>query len=293
MNVAWIAVDWGTSNLRIWAMDAEDHMIDEIRSDQGIASLDALEIEQVFLAHIEPWICENILPVFACGMVGSREGWREAPYDCVPTFAAKKTIRVETISDRIDLRIIAGVKQPEPEDVIRGEETQIAGFLSDQPDFEGSICLPGTHTKWVKVNHRKIINFQTAMTGELYSLLSKQSVLKNSLGSWEDKSFLKAVKDVFYTPERIAVELFGIRAKNLLSADSCGEARLSGTLIGSELAAMQSYWKKNHVHIIGTGQLANLYAEAIQSLNGQATSYQASGLTLKGLIDIKRGIINA
>ena len=287
MMVDWIAVDWGTSNLRIWALDADGNVVAEKRSDEGMGGLEPAAAEGVLLAHIEPWINDRggdkVMPIIACGMVGARQGWQEAPYNTAPTAPIQNAMKVKTKDARIDVRILAGIKQDTPADVMRGEETQIAGFLASRPEFEGVICLPGTHSKWVEIRGGRVMQFQTILTGELFALLSKQSVLRHSLGTWDDRSFTDTLKDTIQAPQNMFSALFSIRARGLLEGDNLGIARLSAGLIGCELAGTTHYWQNRCVVIIGTGALARLYALALQAIGQKTEDYRASDLTLNGL----------
>ena len=107
-------------------------------------------------------------------MAGARQGWIEVPYNdapCAPS-AVNATRAPKTRDPRLDVRIIAGVRQNDPApDVMRGEETQVAGILQQNPAFDGVICMPGTHTKWVRVSKGQIVRFQTCMTGEIFALI--------------------------------------------------------------------------------------------------------------------------
>ena len=122
---------------------------------------------------------------------------------------------------------------------MRGEETQIAGFLASEPRFSGTICLPGTHTKWVEVEEGTVTAFHTFMTGELFSLLSEQSILRHSVSESGDDpaAFLQAARNAVARPENVATDLFGLRAASLLAdyRPETARARLSGMIIGHEI----------------------------------------------------------
>ena len=283
MMVDWIAVDWGTSNLRIWAMGADGNVVAEKRSDEGMGGLESVAAEGVLLSHIEPWLGDAMMPIIACGMVGSRQGWQEAPYNTTPTAPIQNALKVKTTDARIDVRILAGIKQDAPADVMRGEETQIAGFMESRPEFGGVICLPGTHSKWVEIRGGRVVKFQTVLTGELFALLSKQSVLRHSLGAWDHRAFMHTLKATIQAPQNMFSTLFSIRARGLLEGDNLGIARLSASLIGCELAGTTDYWQNQEVVIIGTGELARLYALALQALGQKTEDYRASDLALNGL----------
>ena len=230
------------------------------------------------------------IPIIACAMVGARQGWKEVPYNSAPTSVNLSSIKIPTQDLRIAVYIIAGLCQQNPANVMRGEETQIAGFLADRPKFTGSLCLPGTHCKWVKIDGRKIHHFQTSMTGEINSLLSKQSVLKHSMGEWQQEAFLASVTEAYFNPEKVITRLFEICGGDLINDDHFGQARLSGLLIGAELVGVKRYWYRNETIVVGADKLAQHYAEAINSIGGSAKVQDVGDLTLKGLTQVYREI---
>lgn len=289
-NAAWIAVDWGTSNLRVWVLDDDDHTIACNGSDRGMGTLARDEFEPALLDLIAPFLTDGrVVPVLCCGMAGSRQGWAEAAYlgvPCAPPDGHVAT-RVTTRDPRIAVSILPGVKQVTPADVMRGEETQIAGFLGLHPGFEGVICLPGTHTKWVQVTGGEITGFQTFMTGEMYALLSKQSVLRHSLGAdgFDQAAFDTALSEVMSRPQELAARLFGLRAGTLISGlePAAARARLSGLLIGAELAAARTLWIDQPVALIGDNALSSLYRVGLATQGVDPTLVDVTDMTLRGL----------
>ena len=243
-QATWIAADWGTSTLRVWAMNADGQHLAEASSNQGMAALTPELYEPALLALVSDWLPEGqTTPVIACGMVGARQGWIEAAYTATPCppLAAAHCITAPTNDPRLAVRIIPGLKQLTPPDVMRGEETQIAGFLASHPDFAGTVCLPGTHTKWVDLAGGRVQSFRTMMTGEVFALLSQQSVLKHSLADgWDDAAFAKAFDTAITEPETLASRLFSLRAASLVGEPNpvAARATLSGWLIGAEFAAV-------------------------------------------------------
>ena len=282
----WIAVDWGTSNLRAWAMRG-DTAIAENTSDKGMGALDKAEFEPALLELIEPWLGTRTTPVIACGMVGSRQGWAEAPYTAVPAKPLSGELAKPDVSgSRIDVRVVPGLKQISPPDVMRGEEVQIAGLLAAMPNFDGVVCLPGTHTKWAHVSAGEVVSFRTFMTGELYGLLAKNSVLRHSVGDgWNQDAFQTAVSDALSKPEMMAARLFSLRADQLLNKTDAGQTRahLSGLLIGAELAAAKPYWLGQEIVLIGDRALSEHYAEALQTQGATSHIADATQTTLAGL----------
>lgn len=287
----WIAVDWGTSNLRAWAMGQEG-VLAEASSEDGMSRLSQADFEPALLRLVAPWLTKAETTVIACGMVGSRQGWHEAPYratPCAPILPGA-LVQVPTIDKRVKVLIAPGVKQTNPADVMRGEETQIAGALALCPDFDGVLCLPGTHTKWAHVSAGEIVSFQTFMTGEMFDLLSRHSVLRHGMadGGWEDASFLDAVSDALSRPERIAARLFSLRAEGLIAGLSSqkARARLSGLLIGIELAGAKPYWLGRAVALIGSEGLSRIYARALEQQGITAQILPGTACTIAGLASL-------
>jgi 2-dehydro-3-deoxygalactonokinase len=287
----WIAVDWGTTNLRAWGLASGGTVLCAASSARGMGKLARAEFEPALLELVERWLPQTgVTPVIACGMVGARQGWIEAPYQAAPCppLVADRIAYPTTRDPRLKVAILPGVSQAKPHsDVMRGEETQIAGFLSGRAAFEGVVCLPGTHTKWVGISAGKIMNFQTFMTGELFDLLRFNSVLRHSLDStsWDQNAFNKEVTSAFTNPQSLAARLFGIRADALLSSlpPSEGNARLSGSLIGAELAAARDFFERQEIVIIGNSIQANIYKQALGTLGKSSINIDATDVTVAGL----------
>lgn len=286
----WIAVDWGTTRLRVWHMDADFEIMEARSSDQGMASLNPNEFETALLDLTGDWLTTNTAtPVIACGMVGAKQGWIEAPYVSVPCeLSLGHMIKPVSNDPRLDVFVLSGLSQETPfADVMRGEETQIAGLIALNPNFDGVVCLPGTHTKWAHVSAREVVSFQTFMTGELFSLLSNQSVLKHSIpeDGLDQERFETAVQDALSRPANIAAKLFELRARDLLQgADRIGlRSTLSGYLIGLELGGARPYWLGQEIALIGDNALSNLYSIALNAQGAVTTIYDATDMTLGGL----------
>lgn len=293
MDIEWIAVDWGTSNLRAWAM-GRDGILAHAESDHGMGKLTPEAFEPALLSLVEPWLGAG-RTVLACGMVGARQGWREAAYrrvPCPPTDPQGLT-RVATQDHRLTVLIAPGLSQDRPADVMRGEETQIAGALALHPGFDGVFCLPGTHSKWVQVSAGEVVSFQTFMTGELFALLSTQSVLRHSMAEgWDEPAFEGGLSDALSRPERIAAMLFSLRAEGLLHglSGAAARARLSGLLIGIELAASRPYWLGQKVKLIGAEALSARYAAALALQGAPSDTLDATACTLAGLARLHAGL---
>ena len=291
-DITLIAADWGTSNLRVWGIDHRGHVINTINNGKGMASLIPSEFEPYLISLIESWLPKEgnaKCPIIICGMAGAKTGWKEAAYlkaPC-PPINKEKIIQVETDDQRISVSIVPGIMQTSPPDVMRGEETQIAGYLSKNPDFDGIICLPGTHTKWAHISANEIVSFKTFMTGEIFLSLSERSILKTSVQSndFDSTSFLEAFEDTYSNPALLSSKLFGLRAADLLENTSTKflKSKLSGYLIGCELAGAKSYWLGQNIIMIGNNDLCILYQKALKKLGINTTIESTQNVTLNGL----------
>ncbi|MEM6888774.1 MAG: 2-dehydro-3-deoxygalactonokinase [Pseudomonadota bacterium] len=281
----WIAVDWGTTNLRVFAMRGPE-VLARAQSEEGMGRLNRDGFESALHRLIEPWVNGGPVPIVACGMVGSRQGWIEAPYRAVPCKPLSEAL-TRAPSDLFGVHVISGLSQTQPADVMRGEETQIAGMLALNPSFDGVLCLPGTHTKWAHLSANEVVSFRTFMTGELFALLTDYSVLRHSVSSdaWEADSFAEGVATTLSRPEALAANLFNLRAAGLLHGTLAAQlrARLSGLLLGAELAAARPYWLGQNLAILGLGAQAKAYRDALASQGVSAVQVDSERATLAGL----------
>ena len=293
-RVRWIAVDWGTSNLRVWAMDGAT-VVGTRQSDQGMGGLQPDGFEPALYALIDEWLPEGgRMPVVICGMAGARTGWCEAPYRAVPCppLDARNAAAPPVRDPRLDVRILPGLSQTSPPDVMRGEETQIAGFLALEPGYDGVLCLPGTHSKWVRIHAGQVRHFQTFMTGEMFALMSTRSVLRLGIGQAEPlaSAFTDAADTALRDPQALMRDLFTLRAASLLNDAPGSETlgRLSGLLIGSEIAAARPLWHDSPVCIVGAPAISALYADVLTRQGARTRQLDGSQLVLSGLIAAHR-----
>ncbi|CAH0338682.1 2-dehydro-3-deoxygalactonokinase [Rhizobium sp. CECT 9324] len=287
-------VDWGTSNFRIWLVDSQGEVLAERQSAEGMGSLERSAYPAVLESHLSAFGASPDLPVVVAGMAGARTGWREAPYVETPA-PLVGLFQHAIIPDGASrpVYILPGVCQRKDGafDVMRGEETQLAGALEQGLD-NALICLPGTHSKWALVEDGQISRFTTVMTGELYNLISRQSILRLSVPEDGDAEanldiFDQAVDQALLPGFALTSRLFSIRAEGLLSAggNTGPAARLSGLLIGSEIAAIADDLKRHgKAYLIGTGKLTRLYARAIARAGGEAVMLDGGLLVRRGLL---------
>lgn len=295
MSERWIAIDWGTSNLRAWLMDGTTAEA-QAASGDGMGSLTPDAFEPALLKLAKPWLAEHgRLDAVACGMVGARQGWREAPYVSVPSppLDPARFVHAPCSDARLTVTIVHGMSQDDPAEIMRGEETQLAGLLALDPGFDGMACLPGTHSKWARLAGGRMRGFATFMTGELFSLLDRQSVLRHVTGDGrDDTAFAGGVTDGLADPASLVSSLFGIRAAALVAGlkPASARERLSGLLIGAEIAAARTRFGAGVVTVIGTDALADRYVRALEIAGVGATSRDGSQLVLAGLTAARRAM---
>ena len=288
----WIALDWGTTNLRAWAMSFEGSVLGSACSTSGVERLASgpAEFESALLALGGPWLSDGrVTDVLACGMAGSRQGWIEAPYRPVPAavHAGNSMTSAPTRDPRLRVHIAGGICQTSPPDVMRGEETQIAGLLRTVPDFDGTAILPGTHNKWARISGGRIVRFTTFMTGELYGLLAEASILRHSvsLDDFDPEAFAEAFAETVEQPESVTARLFALRAGHLLhgAEPTFAASRLSGCLAGVEFAGSRLYWSDREIALVASGTLAEQYKIALGHVGAAHHVHDPELCVLEGL----------
>lgn len=301
MTPCFAAIDWGTSNFRLWLVDEQGNVVARKTSGQGMATLSTDRYAAVMEEHLAGLGVPPDLPVVVCGMAGSRSGWAEAPY--LETPVSIDRISGSAVQPHVDGRpvwIMSGVCQHDPEtpDVMRGEETQIVGAWA-LAARDGLFCLPGTHSKWVEINNGNIVRFHTFMTGELFALLSQRSVLAPTLeepeNGLDEAEFSDAVTEMLDQPDQLTQKLFGIRANRLLGAGKQlgSRSRLSGLLIGAETAsACRTFPSASTVTLISDGEVGRNYQIALRQAGFDVTSLDAERATLRGLVEAAAKLLN-
>ena len=289
----WIAVDWGTSTFRAYLVQ-NNEVSDTIETKDGMKFVKSHLFEQTLLTLIDRWLDnDKITEILASGMVGSKQGWEEAPYQKTPCNLKSLNYITPSLKDnRISLKIFSGVSQINQPDVMRGEETQIAGFLNENPNFNGSICLPGTHSKWVEIKNNNIIKFKTFMTGELFEIISKNSVLIHSVKAEKiDKmELLKSVDEILQKPELFSNALFQLRADDLINSKghTIYKSRLSGYLLAIELLGSVEFWKNSDIVLIGNPDLTSMYQFVLNKKVKSIKKFLSRDMILKGLKNFKK-----
>ncbi len=293
-----IALDWGTSNLRASLLDARGQALETRSAPGGVMAVQGGQFAQALLALCADWLAQTTCPLMASGMIGSRQGWREAPYLDAPTSLAQAARQLITVPvmvpdgrDERLLHIAPGLRCLDSAgefDVMRGEETQIWG--ADLP--ANSCCvLPGTHSKWAWLGEGGAIrHFKTFMTGELYGVLTQHSILGRLMvfgaepGASQHEAFAAGVRLGLLGHAELPHTLFAARTAGLMGrvAPEALPDFLSGILLGAEVGgATAAIEPLQHVTLIGDEALCQRYALALE-IKGLAVSRANDGVTTRG-----------
>ena len=291
---SWVALDWGTTNFRAYLMDNDD-IVDQISTQEGMKFVNQKDFEKTLIRNISAWYQKfNFKVIIASGMVGAKQGWVEVPYMECPCDLSNLNFKTLNILGDVKIHILSGISQSEPADVMRGEETQISGFLLNDINFKGSICLPGTHSKWVNVDSYKIKNFSTFLTGELYEIVKNYSILKHSVNTNDlDPEIIKSAAFlIIENPSLISNKLFEIRAENILknSTQTLNNSKLVGYLLGIELSGSRNYWEDKDLIIIGASNLNDYYELILNERSNTVRLYNSNDMVLKGLSSFKKSL---
>lgn len=284
-----IAIDWGTSTFRAYRVSADGAVLEKRSAPLGILQVEGGRFAQALESQVEDWLAAGEGPVLMSGMIGSRQGWKEAPYVACPAGPediARGLIEVTWgagrrawIAPGLSSRDAAGVP-----DVMRGEETQILGVL-DQLSDQAWICLPGTHSKWVEVRERKISRFTTHMTGEVFAVMKTHSILSRMLDEAPpDLACFDAGVRRARDSGGVLHHLFGVRARGLFGElpNQSAASYLSGLLIGHELLSIPVA-AENEVCLLGSPELAQLYQRALEQLGRRSIPLDPDS-AVRGLI---------
>lgn len=299
-----IALDWGTTSLRAYRFDANGQVAESRQLDSGILRVATqggatAGFEHAFEQACGDWRCASpASAILACGMIGSAQGWREAAYLEVPTSLdalGRALTEVETRSGAV-VHIIPGLiaRGPLPE-VMRGEETQVAGAIEGDPAADLWIGLPGTHSKWVRVQDRRIVGFHTFMTGEVFAALCAHTLLGRTMqrpATPDPRAFDRGVA-VARSPEAragVLSTIFSTRTLGLVGELSAAAQAdyLSGLLVGHEIAALERLGERlAPIVLAGSDDLCRRYQRALAA-SGHAPAAIASGATERGLWRVAR-----
>ena len=267
-----IGLDWGTTSCRAYLIGADGGVLARTTDGPGILRVENGAFGAALDAMIGGWIATHgKLPVILSGMIGSRQGWVEAPYARCPA-GADDIVAALTKVDHTGLLIslVPGLSTENDgmPDVMRGEETQIFGALALSGRADGLFLLPGTHSKWAEVREGRIVSFRTFMTGEVFGALKDHTILGRPMraGPPDNMAFARGVKEGTNLDSAGALlnRMFATRTYSLFGrlSDTALSDYLSGLLIGAEVSAAMGL-ADAAVTIVASPSLAQRYADAL------------------------------
>ncbi|MDU6926353.1 2-dehydro-3-deoxygalactonokinase [Franconibacter helveticus] len=292
MTSRYIAIDWGSTNLRAWLYQGDD-CLESRKSEAGVTRLNGRTPEAVLAEVTDGWRDEST-PVVMAGMVGSNAGWKIAPYLPCPARFAEFGSQLTTVARQVFIIPGLCVQREDNSNVMRGEETQLLGARSLQPS--PLYIMPGTHCKWVQADSEQVHDFRTVMTGELHHLLLKHSLIGMGLPeqTLNAAAFQAGLEQGLETDAPLA-RLFEVRAGHVLgdlARENVSEF-LSGLLIGNEAASMTRLWQPDRqqpLTIVASPALASRYQQALNALGYQAQALEGDAAFQAGIRSIAHAV---
>jgi 2-dehydro-3-deoxygalactonokinase len=286
-----IGVDWGTSSFRAFRLHADGRVLERRAAPRGILAVEDGRFAEELLRQTGDWIADGETQVLMSGMIGSRQGWHEAPYLACPAGPVEIAGALVPVAfEGAELLLVPGLTHTDaagtPE-VMRGEETQLVGVLSEIGG-DGIACLPGSHSKWARIADGRVAGFSTYLSGEAFAAIRGHTILGRMMKDApnDPAAFARGVARSG-DPGHLLHHLFGVRALGLFGrlGESESASYLSGLLIGHEVRAALPP-SGGAVHLIGAAPLCALYATAVAACGANAVTHNedaaAAGLTRIG-----------
>jgi 2-dehydro-3-deoxygalactonokinase len=269
-----IGVDWGTTNFRAFLLDARGNILGRRKAPCGVLHVAEGRFAETLRAEVGDWLARGEDRVLACGAIGSKEGWREMPYlPCPIGIAELARGAVAVPFPGAQIRLVPGVGYVDAQgvpDTMRSEETQIAGIRADLGEC-GLVCLPGTHSKWARLQDWRIVSYSSHMTGEVFGALREHTIFARTMcdGPTDWTAFEQGLARSGDAGGWLH-HVFGVRALcvNHRLCETEAPWYLSGLLIGHEVRAALPPGEL--VHLVGEPNLTALYARAVAILGGEA-----------------------
>lgn len=281
-----IAIDWGTTNRRIFLLDRDGGLQARESDGAGVSAIPP----GAFPAEIERIRARfGDLTLLLAGMIGSTRGWIEAPYVACP-LTLPQLVGSLLWPEPGRTAIVPGacLSGAEAADVMRGEEVQLFGAVAAKlvgPD--AILCLPGTHAKWARIAAGALTDFRTVMTGELFALLRGHSILSAQMqGDVADgAAFREGVRTSLADRGALTADLFGTRARILLGKlrEADAAAYVSGLLIGADLGVGLALAPAGPIGLVGAPALTGLYAAALDEAGRQSREIDGEEAFLSGI----------
>lgn len=294
MTSRYIAIDWGSTNLRAWYYQ-NDVCVDSRQTTAGVTRLNGKSPQAVFEEVTRGWR-EAKTPVLMAGMVGSNAGWKIAPYLPCPARFTSLSEQLMPVLENVWIIPGMSVQSSESCNVMRGEETQLLGAKTLLP--APLYIMPGTHCKWVHADELTVQDFRTVMTGELHHLLLSHSLV--GAGLPEQRASLSAFTaglERGANDRDLLPRLFEVRAAHVLGELPREEVSefLSGLLIGNEVAAMTRHYAltaRQSVTVVASPSLSQRYVTALALLGFQAQVLDGDDAFQAGIRSIANAVAN-
>jgi 2-dehydro-3-deoxygalactonokinase len=272
-----IGIDWGTSSFRAFRLADDGAVLDRRQAPRGIMSIADGKFADVVFEFAGDWLKAGEKHILLSGMIGSRQGWRESQALQCPAGVENLARALTPVPfDGATIFIVPGVTARDAQGVpefMRGEETQIAGLLPSI-GARGLVCLPGTHSKWARIEDGRIASFTTHMTGEAFAALSQHTILGRLMtGETDDEQSFDRGVQRSADAGGLLHHLFGARTLVLAGQmpQTGTKSYLSGLLIGHEIrAALAVSQTDDPIHLAGDANLCRLYARALTALGKRA-----------------------
>jgi 2-dehydro-3-deoxygalactonokinase len=286
-----IAVDWGTTRLRAWLVDAAGGILDQTSADDGIAAVEPGTFPEILRRHVGRWLAERPgLPVMMAGMVGSRNGWSEVPYASCPSGAAELAAGMLhfDLGNGSRAAIVPGLSSRDDAglpDVMRGEETKLMGSgLRD-----GIVVMPGTHSKWAQMSAGRIAGFTSYMTGDVFGAVKDHTMAGKLAEAPPDEAGFARGLSTARAPGGLTHKLFSARTL-VLMGELPGrqvEPYLSGLLVGEEVAAgLAAHPGTREVALVADGVFERAYSRAFADHGVGVTRLAPDEVFIRGLLAI-------
>ena len=294
MTSGYIAIDWGSTNLRAWHYQ-HGVCVDSRQTTAGVTRLNGRSPQAVFDEITAGWRDENT-PVLMAGMVGSNAGWKIAPYLPCPASFASFSQQLTPVLDNVWIIPGLSVRSDDNCNVMRGEETQLLGAKSLNP--APLYIMPGTHCKWVQADEHTVQDFRTVMTGELHHILLNHSLVGAGLPEQlASQSAFSAGLERGINDNALLPRLFEVRAAHVLGELSRSEVSefLSGLLIGNEVATMTRHYAlspRQSVTLVASPSLSQRYVTALSLLGYQANMLDGDEAFQAGIRSIANAVAN-
>jgi len=294
-----IGINWGSSNFRAYLIDAGGAAVDLVERPAGIAALDRPQMQALVQEIAGRW--PEARRLYACGMVGSNIGWSDAGYlDCPATPAALARQLHHVTVGEVPVAIVPGLAcrraGDDAPDIMRGEETELLGLIdAGRVPGDGLVALPGTHSKWIGLRDGAVVEFLTAMSGEIFDRLTAAGLLASVVDgpAREDGIFDQAVRMGHGSGMGLGSLLFGARARVIrgdLRRDQ-GASWVRGVLMGAELADVARLWPDawaRVVPLVGAGPVCALYARALAVVGGKGEATASQDAVTRGFLALDR-----